>query len=306
MKSITQRLLLAGMLSVLLSAAAMPTTAQLAYLYGVSIGDQVRAQGATPSVDVPDVERGVGDALRGKIIGPDERSQLLDYMRASLAQAQLKSARAAAAIEAPSKPEGSYLFGLYAGGQLHIIGVTEGIDPGAVARGFEHGLRGKDVTAKQSRELQANTDASVQAMRTQNAKITDAFLARNADEPGVQTTASGLQYKVLATGDHNGPSVRATDRVLMRYRVRFLDGRVYESSGDGQPANYPVSVLVQGWQEAILRMKPGDKWELYVPPKLAFGAQLRPHIPPNSLLIYDVELVGIAPPSRVAAQRPAP
>jgi FKBP-type peptidyl-prolyl cis-trans isomerase len=305
MKSITQRLLLAGVLSVLLSAAAMPTKAQLAYLYGVSIGDQVRAQGATPSVDHPDVERGVGDALRGKIIGPDDRSRLLDYMRASLAQAQLKSPRAAA-IEAPSKPEGSYLFGLYVGGQLHIIGVTEGIDPGAVARGFEQGLRGQDVTAEQSKELQANTNASVEAMRTQNAKITDAFLARNAHEPGVQTTASGLQYKVLATGDRNAPPVRATDRVLMRYRVRFLDGRVYESSGEGQPANYPVSVLVQGWREAILRMKPGDKWELYVPPKLAFGAQLRPHIPPNSLLIYDVELVGIAPPSRVASQRPAP
>jgi FKBP-type peptidyl-prolyl cis-trans isomerase FklB len=121
----------------------------------------------------------------------------------------------------------------------------------------------------------------------------DAFLAANAKKDGVITTASGLQYKVLKSG--TGASPKATDQVKVDYTGTTIDGNVFDSSVQrGQPAVFPVNAVIPGWTEALQLMKVGDKWQLVIPAKLAYGEQSpSPAIPPNSVLIFEVELIDI-------------
>jgi FKBP-type peptidyl-prolyl cis-trans isomerase len=127
--------------------------------------------------------------------------------------------------------------------------------------------------------------------QSENAKKrNEAFLAANAKAEGVVTLPSGLQYKVLASG--TGPSPKATDTVRAKYRGTFIDGEVFDESGD-EAISFPVNRVIDGWTEALQKMKVGDKWQLFVPGDLAYGPQGRDGIPPNSTLIFDVELMGI-------------
>jgi FKBP-type peptidyl-prolyl cis-trans isomerase FklB len=121
----------------------------------------------------------------------------------------------------------------------------------------------------------------------------EAFLAQNAKKEGVVTTASGLQYKVIKSG--TGESPKLTDRVKVHYHGTLIDGTVFDSSVQrGQPISFPVGGVIPGWVEALQLMKVGDKWQLFIPAKLAYGDQSpSPAIPPNSVLIFEVELLGI-------------
>ena len=120
-----------------------------------------------------------------------------------------------------------------------------------------------------------------------------AFLAANAKKEGVVTTSSGLQYKVLKSG--TGESPRLTDRVKVHYQGTLIDGTVFDSSIQrGQPITFPVNAVIPGWVEALQMMKVGDKWQLFIPAKLAYGDRSPgAAIPPNSTLIFEVELLGI-------------
>ena len=122
-----------------------------------------------------------------------------------------------------------------------------------------------------------------------------AFLAENAARDGVTTTASGLQYEVLATGD--GATPQATDLVTVHYTGTLLDGTVFDSSVQrGQAAEFPVNRLISGWTEALQLMQVGDKWRLFVPPDLAYGERgAGADIGPNATLIFEVELLGVRP-----------
>ena len=119
------------------------------------------------------------------------------------------------------------------------------------------------------------------------------FLAENAKKEGVKTTASGLQYKVIKSG--MGESPKLTDAVKVHYHGTLIDGTVFDSSVQrGQPITFPVGGVIPGWVEALQLMKVGDKWQLFIPAKLAYGDQSpSPVIPPNSVLIFEVELLGI-------------
>jgi FKBP-type peptidyl-prolyl cis-trans isomerase FklB len=121
----------------------------------------------------------------------------------------------------------------------------------------------------------------------------EVFLAANAKKDGVTTTASGLQYKVLKSG--TGASPKATDQVKVDYTGTTIDGNIFDSSVQrGQPAVFPVNAVIPGWVEALQLMKVGDKWQLVIPAKLAYGEQSpSPAIPPNSVLIFEVELIDI-------------
>jgi FKBP-type peptidyl-prolyl cis-trans isomerase FklB len=121
----------------------------------------------------------------------------------------------------------------------------------------------------------------------------EAFLAANAKKDGVITTASGLQYKVLKSGA--GESPKASDQVKVDYTGTLTDGTVFDSSVQrGQPAVFPVGAVIPGWVEALQLMKVGDKWQLFIPAKLAYGDQSpSPVIPANSVLVFEVELLGI-------------
>jgi FKBP-type peptidyl-prolyl cis-trans isomerase len=121
------------------------------------------------------------------------------------------------------------------------------------------------------------------------------FLADNAAKPGVRTTASGLQYQVLAAGTGEPP--RADDTVAVHYEGRLTDGTVFDSSvARGQPGVFGVSDVIPGWTEGLQLMRPGGRYRFTIPPALAYGATgAGGVIPPNAVLVFDVELLAIAP-----------
>lgn len=120
------------------------------------------------------------------------------------------------------------------------------------------------------------------------------FLAKNKTQKGVQTTESGLQYFASKTGT-GSKSPQATDVVKVHYTGMLLDGKVFDSTAGKEPAEIPVNRVIPGWSEALQIMKVGDKWRLYIPSSLAYGAQGPPGgpIPPFATLIFDVELLEI-------------
>jgi FKBP-type peptidyl-prolyl cis-trans isomerase len=199
-----------------------------------------------------------------------------------------------------------YLFGLTFGEQLHGVGISDQVTLDSISRGVKDGLQGKKSTPADRQQLQVFVRQVMQNASERNQAAAKEFLARNAHEKDVTTTASGLQYKILVPGDHKAPAVAATDQVTVQYRGKLLDGSEFDSTySRGTPATFTVNGVIPGWQEALVLMKPGSKWELYVPPELAYGANPKPGIPANSLLIFDVELVS-AKPTGAPPGAPAP
>jgi FKBP-type peptidyl-prolyl cis-trans isomerase len=126
-----------------------------------------------------------------------------------------------------------------------------------------------------------------------NKEAAIAFLEANRSEDGITETASGLQYKVISSGSGDSPAL--TDTVSAHYAGRLLDGTEFDSSyARGEPLTIPVGAVIKGWTEALTMMKVGDKWTLYIPPELGYGERgAGGTIPPNSALIFDVELIEI-------------
>ena len=128
-----------------------------------------------------------------------------------------------------------------------------------------------------------------------------AFLARNAKAAGVKVLPSGLQYKIVRSGPADGARPQKGDEVKVNYEGKLLDGTVFDSSyARGQPAAMPLDALIPGWIEALQLMRPGDEWTLYVPPELGYGGEGAGEIPPDSTLIFRIELINFLPgPGRV-------
>lgn len=120
-----------------------------------------------------------------------------------------------------------------------------------------------------------------------------AFLTDNAAKDGVKTTESGLQYKVLESGNGATPTAEAT--VEVNYEGKLIDGTVFDSSyARGESISFPVGGVIKGWTEALQLMKEGDTWELSIPSELAYGAAgAGAQIPPHSALIFKVELIAV-------------
>lgn len=120
------------------------------------------------------------------------------------------------------------------------------------------------------------------------------YLAENAKKDGITTTASGLQYEVLKAGD--GPKPTASSRVTVHYEGRLTNGNVFDSSYKrGQTATFGVTQVISGWTEALQLMEKGAKWQLTIPSELGYGSRgAGGSIPPNAILIFDVELIDIA------------
>jgi len=121
----------------------------------------------------------------------------------------------------------------------------------------------------------------------------NAFLEENKGKPGVVVLPSGLQYKVLEEGTGRTPT--ATDRVKVHYQGTFVNGEEFDSSyRRNQPAEFQVNRVIAGWTEALQLMKEGAKWQLFIPADLAYGERGRPpSMPPNSTLIFEVELIEV-------------
>ena len=133
----------------------------------------------------------------------------------------------------------------------------------------------------------------MKALSEKNKKDGEAFLAENKKKEGVKTLPSGLQYKVIKEGDGKKP--KSTDTVTTNYRGTLLDGTEFDSSYKrGQPATFSVDGVIKGWTEALQLMKVGSKWQLFVPSNLAYGERApSPLIGPNSVLIFEVELLSV-------------
>jgi FKBP-type peptidyl-prolyl cis-trans isomerase len=131
----------------------------------------------------------------------------------------------------------------------------------------------------------------------------EAFLAANKNNPGVQTLPDGLQYQVITNG--TGALPAASDVVTVNYRGTLVDGTEFDSSYKrGQPATFPVGGVIPGWTEALKMMKVGSKWKLFIPAELAYGERGQRGIPPNSALIFEVELLGTKTPPAPAPAAP--
>jgi FKBP-type peptidyl-prolyl cis-trans isomerase FklB len=138
-----------------------------------------------------------------------------------------------------------------------------------------------------------------------NAAEGEKFLAENKTKEGVKTTASGLQYKVLKEGSGTPP--KETDSVVTNYRGTLINGTEFDSSYKrNEPATFPVNRVIKGWTEALQMMKPGSKYQLFVPANLAYGERgAGGDIGPNSTLIFEVELLSVKPAEGQPGASPA-
>jgi FKBP-type peptidyl-prolyl cis-trans isomerase FklB len=195
----------------------------------------------------------------------------------------------------------SYSFGVDVANRLKQQGIE--LDIKALNQGITDASTGSELALNDEERLQAKTAFQTQLQEAlikqqtstaeTNLAAGKAFLEENAKKPGVITTESGLQYKILTTGDGKQP--KDTDTVTTHYKGTLIDGREFDSSYKrDKPASFPVKGVIKGWTEALQLMHVGDKWQLFVPSELAYGATKRTElIDANSTLIFEIELLGI-------------
>lgn len=171
-----------------------------------------------------------------------------------------------------------------------IQGLNDGLNKGDLLMTREE--MQKTIMDLQKR-LVAEQKAKMEAAGSENAKKGKEFLAKNKQAKGVVALPSGLQYKVIDNGD--GPSPSQNDFVTVDYEGKLINGEVFDSSYKrGKPVQFKVSQVIQGWQEALQKMKKGATWELYIPPELAYGERgLGGPIGPNETLVFKVHLISI-------------
>ncbi len=211
------------------------------------------------------------------------------------------------------KDQVSYAIGMNVGKGLHRENID--VDPNVVLQALKDALSGgkllmTDDQAQQTlMQLQAEVREQEEAKRKQeavtNQKAGEAYLAANKTKPGVITLPSGLQYKVIKEG--TGPKATINDVVTCNYRGTLTDGKEFDSSYKrGEPATFPVRGVIKGWTEALQLMPAGSKFELVLPPDLAYGERgAPPDIGPNSTLVFEVELISMKPAEQPKRPEPA-
>ncbi len=186
----------------------------------------------------------------------------------------------------------SYAIGTGIGANFKKQGVE--VDTSALLAGINDALTGKlAMTDAEINTTLNNARAELVAkQQAANSSAGDAYLAANGKKEGVKTTTSGLQYKVITPGTGKTPG--AKDTVKVHYEGTLIDGTVFDSSiKRGEPATFPVNGVIAGWTEALLLMKKGAKYQLVIPPKLAYGVAGQGPIPPNAVLVFEVELIDV-------------
>ena len=194
------------------------------------------------------------------------------------------------------KARSSYAIGLKIGRDFKQQGLD--IDAKALGAAVDDIFAGRKEALSETEvravldELRETMTKKAENAGAENIKNGEAFLAANGKKEGVKTTASGLQYKVLKSG--TGKIPKKDDTVKVHYTGTLIDGTKFDSSVDrGEPAEFPVGRVIPGWTEALQMMKEGDKWQLAIPAKIAYGEASQGPIPPNSTLLFDVELLSI-------------
>lgn len=192
-----------------------------------------------------------------------------------------------------------YFFGLNMG---YSLGNNPYIrNPELVLEGFQHSLRGlAEADPKASQEIlrallttmAQNSAPQQSAEALENLNKGEAFLKENGSREGIKTTASGLQYEVVSQG--SGPKPGAASTVEVHYEGTLIDGTQFDSSYDrGESISFPLNRVIRGWTEGVQLMNTGSIYKFYIPAELAYGARGQGSIPPNSVLIFKIELLGI-------------
>jgi FKBP-type peptidyl-prolyl cis-trans isomerase FklB len=192
------------------------------------------------------------------------------------------------------KEKVSYSIGLNIGRNLgsDLKKQSIDIDPNIVAKGIQDALSGVNPLLS-NEEIQETMVALQKEMSEKQKQRGEAFLSENKKKEGVKTLPSGMQYKVVKAG--TGKKPKLNDTVTVNYRGTLIDGTEFDSSfRRGQPATFPVSGVIPGWTEALQLMEEGAKWQLFIPPKLAYGERgAGGLIGPNATLIFEVELISM-------------
>lgn len=212
------------------------------------------------------------------------------------------------------KQKASYALGMNVGTGMRKQGIAESVDPVLVSRGLRDALSGgktmltedemKAAIQQLATEFRTAQEAKAHEAGAANRKEGEAFLAANKSKDGVKVLPDGLQYKVLTEG--SGPKPAASDTVTVNYRGTLVNGKEFDSSYKrGQPATFPVGGVIKGWTEALQLMPVGSKWQLFIPPDLAYGDNPRPggDIGPGDTLIFEVELISIGEQKKEGAPK---
>ncbi|MDB3908089.1 FKBP-type peptidyl-prolyl cis-trans isomerase [Gammaproteobacteria bacterium] len=194
----------------------------------------------------------------------------------------------------------AYSIGVNIGQNLQAQGILDGIEVDTFVAGMLDAVAGnvqmsdEDMFAAIQLFQQQMAEQQQAALAASTAASVD-FLSANSAKEGVVTLESGLQYMVLESGPDGSASPTVSDSVLAHYHGTLIDGTVFDSSVDrGEPAQFGLSQVISGWTEGLQLMSVGDKWRLFIPAAMAYGeASPTPAIPPNSALIFDVELLEI-------------
>jgi FKBP-type peptidyl-prolyl cis-trans isomerase FklB len=206
------------------------------------------------------------------------------------------------------KDKVSYSMGVDMGRNLQKQGID--VNPDVLLEGLKDGIAGGALKMSDA-DMQATMTAFIQGVRAKlaekeqaqgadNKAKGEAYLEANKKKDGWNVTPSGLQYKIITTG--TGAKPAATDTVVTNYRGTTIDGTEFDSSYKrNQPAEFPVNEVIPGWTEALQMMPVGSKWQLAIPASLAYGEKAPPEIGPNSVLLFDIELLGIKKPDAAAA-----
>lgn len=206
-----------------------------------------------------------------------------------------------AKVPGTEKEKEAYSVGYQLGLRMNFDGADLDLD--TVMQGMKDATSGKDpvISQQEIREimldirerLRQNQMRKSQELRVSNYEESKSFMEENAKLEGVQTTESGLQYKILQEGSGGPPALE--DIVTVHYRGTFIDGTQFDNSYEkGKPQTFKTGGVIRGWTEALQMMKENAKWQLFIPPNLAYGNTGLPgSIPPNKVLVFEIELLSI-------------
>jgi FKBP-type peptidyl-prolyl cis-trans isomerase FklB len=228
-----------------------------------------------------------------------------DMVRLGLVGGVALFALCAAAEEAPvlkgQKEKASYALGVDLGNRLKAQSME--LDAALVSQGLKDALGGNKTLLNEEEvklalsalqiELRTRALEAAKKLGEKNKQEGEKFLTENKTREGVVTLESGLQYKILKAADGDRPT--ADDTVVCHYRGMFVDGREFDSSYKrSQPTTFPLKRAIKGWTEALPLMPVGSRWQLFIPPALAYGDKGAPGgIGPDATLVFEVELVSI-------------
>jgi FKBP-type peptidyl-prolyl cis-trans isomerase FklB len=203
----------------------------------------------------------------------------------------------------------SYTIGVLSGNSLKQQSLD--VDPDIMVKGIKDSLSGgktlltdqemREVMTVFQKEMTIQQSEKRNALAEKNKREGEAFLAENKTKEGVKTLSSGLQYKIVEEGTGKNP--KATDGVVAHYRGARIDGTEFDSSYQrNEPATFKLDQVIKGWTEALVLMKEGAKWQIFIPSNLAYGENGAGPIEPNAALVFDVELIKILSDPAAPAQ----